>query len=422
MTKKPRVVIIGAGFGGIYAAREFHRAPVSVTLLDRRNHHLFQPLLYQVATAALAAPDIAAPIRRIMRRQRNAEVLLADAQTVDVQQRRVIVADGEQNGHVDYDYLIVATGATHSYFGHDDWETLAPGLKTIDDAFEIRHRVLMAFERAERETDPEKLRRLTTFVVVGAGPTGVELAGALAEIAHRTLTRDFRRFDPARSRVILLDGAPRVLPPYPPELSESAKRQLEELMVEVRTNAMVTGIDTNGVQLGDERIEAATVLWSAGVQASPLGASLGAPLDRIGRVLVAPDLSVPGHPEVFVIGDLAAIRHGQGWVPGVAPAAIQMGRHAARNIRRAIAGKAALPFKYKDKGMLATIGRSRAVALLGKRRFSGMPAWLLWLGIHIFFLIGFRNRLSVLFDWAWAYLTWQRSARVILEERRGIKD
>jgi NADH dehydrogenase len=422
MSQHPRVVIIGAGFGGIYAARELNRAPVRVTVLDRRNHHLFQPLLYQVATAALAASDIAAPIRKILRKQKNAEVLLADAQSVDVANKQVMVADGDANGNVEYDYLIVATGATHSYFGHDEWESVAPGLKTIDDAFEIRHRVLMAFERAEREQDANKRKVLTTFVVVGAGPTGVELAGALAEIAHRTMTRDFRRFDPAKSRVILVDGSPRVLPPYPPELSESAQNQLEELGVEVRTNAFVTGIDERGVQLGDDRIEAATVLWSAGVQASPLGASLGAPLDKTGRVLVAPDLSVPGHPEVFVAGDLAAIKHGDGWVPGVAPAAIQMGRHAARNIRRVLAGKPARPFRYRDKGMLATIGRSRAVAKLGKRRFSGLLAWLLWLGIHIFFLIGFRNRLSVLFDWAWAYLTWQRSARVILEERRGFKD
>ncbi|MBX3460719.1 MAG: NAD(P)/FAD-dependent oxidoreductase [Planctomycetes bacterium] len=409
-----RVVIVGAGFGGLYCARALKRADLRVTVVDRRNHHLFQPLLYQVATAALTAPDIAAPVRKILRSQRNAEVMLAEATGVDLVARKVLLAGGE----LDYDFLVIATGATHSYFGHDEWARFAPGLKTFDDAFEIRHRVLLAFEQAEIETDEARRKALTTFVIVGAGPTGVELAGALAEIARKTMARDFRNFDPARSRVLLLDATDRVLPAFPPQLSASAAKQLETLGVEVRTGARVTAIDEAGVQLGDERIDARTVIWAAGVQASPMGKALGAPTDRAGRVLVEPDLSVPGHPDVFVIGDLAAVKHRDGWVPGVAPAAIQMGWHTARNIRRRLKGDATVPFRYSEIANVATIGRRRGVADVKGLRFSGALAWLLWLVVHIFWLIGFRNRVSVLFDWMWAYVTWQRSARVILEETR----
>lgn len=412
---RKRVVIVGAGFGGLYCARALKRADLRVTVVDRRNHHLFQPLLYQVATAALTAPDIAAPVRKILRSQRNAEVMLAEATGVDLVARKVLLAGGE----LDYDFLVIATGATHSYFGHDEWARFAPGLKTIDDAFEIRHRVLLAFEQAEIETDEARRKALTTFVIVGAGPTGVELAGALAEIARKTMARDFRNFDPARSRVLLLDATDRVLPAFPPQLSASAAKQLETLGVEVRTGARVTAIDEAGVQLGDERIDARTVIWAAGVQASPMGKALGAPTDRAGRVLVEPDLSVAGHPEVFVIGDLAAVKHRDGWVPGVAPAAIQMGWHTARNIRRRLKGDATVPFRYSEIANVATIGRRRGVADVKGLRFSGALAWLLWLVVHIFWLIGFRNRVSVLFDWMWAYVTWQRSARVILEETRA---
>lgn len=411
---RKRIVIIGAGFGGLYCARALRRADATITLIDRRNHHLFQPLLYQVATGALAAPDIAAPVRKILRKQRNAEVMLAEATGIDTPSRKVLLAGGA----IAYDYLVVATGATHSYFGHDEWARFAPGLKTIDDAFDIRHRVLLAFEQAEVEPDPARRAELTTFVIVGAGPTGVELAGALAEIARKTLARDFRNFDPAQSRVLLLDAADRVLPTFPPKLSASAARQLATLGIDVRTGARVTAIDQAGVQLGDERIASRTVIWAAGVQASPLGKALGATTDRAGRVLVEPDLSLPSHPEIFVIGDLAAVRHGDGWVPGVAPAAIQMGWHTARNIRRRLKGESTVPFKYREIANVATIGRRRGVADVRGLRFSGALAWLLWLVVHIFWLIGFRNRVSVLFDWLWAYVTWQRSARVILEETR----
>lgn len=411
----PHVVILGGGFAGLYAVRALKRAPFRITLIDRRNHHLFQPLLYQVATAALAAPDIAEPIRKIFRRQRNVTVLLAEATTIDLQNRRVLLADGE----VAYDRLVVATGSTHAYFGHDAWSRHAPGLKSIEDAFEIRRRVLLAFEAAEREDDPEEQRVWLTFVVVGAGPTGVELAGALREIAQRTLARDFRNFDPRETRVILIEGSDRVLPPFPKALSRKARMLLEKRGVEVRTSRIVTGVDGEGVSIGEERIEARTVLWAAGVTASPLARSLGVALDEQGRVLVKPDLSVPGHPEVFVVGDLAAVKQDGEWVPGMAPAAIQEGRHAALNIRRSFEGKPCLPFQYKDRGMLATIGRSAAVAAIGPFRFSGFPAWALWLVVHIVSLIGFRNRLIVLFEWTWAYLTFQRSARVILDRPFG---
>jgi NADH dehydrogenase len=405
-------VILGAGFGGLTAAREAARAPLRVTVIDRRNHHLFQPLLYQVATAALSAPDIAAPIRQVLRRHRRTRVVLGEVVSIDLPARRVVLAEG---GALGYDYLIVATGATHSYFGHDAWAPHAPGLKTLEDALEVRRRLLLAFEKAEQEDDPERRRAWMTFVVVGGGPTGVELAGALAEIARHTLRGEFRSIDPATARVVLLEAADRVLPPYPPELSESARRQLEGLGVEVRTRGLVTAVDAGGVTVGEERIAARTVLWAAGVAASPLGLALGAPVDRAGRVQVTPELSVPGRPEVFVAGDLTILQQDGHAIPAVAPAAMQMGRHAARNVARMARGEPARPFRYVDKGSLATIGRRAAVADLGRVRLSGLPAWLAWLGIHIFFLIGFRNRFVVMFEWGWAYVTYQRGARIILD-------
>jgi NADH dehydrogenase len=406
---RSRVVIIGGGFGGLYAARALRRAPVDVTLVDRRNHHLFQPLLYQVASAALNPSDIAYPIRAALRRQRNARVLLAEAESIDVDRRIGTLDDGE----LEYDYLIVATGATHAYFGHDEWAEHAPGLKSIEDALEIRRRVLLAYEAAERETDTALRREWLTFVVVGAGPTGVELAGALAEIARHSLAKDFRSIDPADACVILLEGGDRVLPPYVPKLSAKAQRQLEKLGVEVRTKSLVTGIDDRGVDIGGDRIGARTVLWAAGVAASPLARSLGAPLDRAGRVEVEADLSVPGHPEVFVIGDLAAAGAPDARVPGVAPAAIQGGRHAAQCIRRAVRELPSEPFRYRDKGSLATIGRAAAVADFGRLKFGGFFAWAAWMLIHIFFLIGFRTKVFVMLSWAWAYLTFRRGARLI---------
>ncbi len=407
--ERPHVVILGGGFAGLYAARGLARAPVRVTLVDRENHHLFQPLLYQVATAALNPSDIASPLRRVFRRQRNVTVLLGEATAIDVDARRVQLADDA----LAYDWLIVATGATHSYFGHDEWARHAPGLKSIPDALEIRRRVFVAFEAAEREPDEALRRAWLTFVVVGAGPTGVELAGALAEIAHQTLRKDFRRIDPSSARVLLLEAGPRVLAAYPEALSAKAVRQLQRLGVEVRTGALVTAIDGEGVRIGDERLPARTVLWSAGVQASPLARSLGAPLDRVGRVKVTPLLTVPGHDEVFVLGDLAFFEQGGAPVPGIAPAAIQEGRYAAREIARAVAGAPRTPFRYRDKGMLATIGRAAAVARLRHLQVSGFVAWLLWLLIHIFFLIGFRNRVFVIFSWAWSYFTTERGARLI---------
>jgi NADH:ubiquinone reductase (H+-translocating) len=409
----PHVVVIGGGFGGLYAARALRRAPVELTLIDRRNHHLFQPLLYQVATAALNPGDIAYPIRSVLRRQENARVLLGEATSIDTA-RQVVELD---QGELEYDFLVVATGATHSYFGHDEWTSLAPGLKTVEDALDIRRRVLIAYEAAERETSPELRREWLTFVVVGAGPTGVELAGALAEIGRLTMARDFRSIDPTQARVILVEGLDRVLPSYPEKLSERARRQLERLGVEVRTSRLVTGIDERGVDLGEDRIGARTVLWAAGVKASPLAASLEVPLDRAGRVKVEPDLSIPGHPEVFVIGDLAAIEQDGEEVPGVAPAAIQAGKHVAANIRRLVAGGEPRPFRYRDRGSLATVGRSKAVAdLPGGLRFSGLLAWLAWWAVHVLFLIGFRNRVLVMFGWAWNWLTFQRGARLITGE------
>jgi NADH dehydrogenase len=405
-----RAVIVGGGFAGLYAARALGSAPLDLVVVDRRNHHLFQPLLYQVAGAALNPSDIAAPIRHVLRRQRNATVILAEVVAVEPGARRLRLDDG---GTLDYDWLVLATGVRHSYFGRPDWERLAPGLKSVEDALEMRRRILLAFEAAEREGDAARRRAWLTFVVVGAGPTGVELAGSLSEIARHALSRDFRRIDPRQARVVLVEAGPRVLPPYPEELSARAREQLAELGVEVRTGTRVQAIDQHGVDLDGERLEARTVLWAAGVEASPLGRSLGVPLDRAGRVQVLPDLSVPGHPEVFVVGDLACFEQDGRALPGVAPVAIQQGRHVAANLRRILCGDAPLPFGYRDKGSLATIGRARAVADFGRLRLSGLGAWLAWLLIHILFLIGFRNRLLVLFEWAWVYLTWERGARLI---------
>jgi NADH:quinone reductase (non-electrogenic) len=405
-----RVVIVGGGFAGLTAARTLRHAPVQITLIDRHNHHVFQPLLYQVATAGLSSTNIAAPLRHILRRQRNATVLLADAIGVDLRRQRLILRDGE----LSYDFLVLAAGATHSYFGHEEWSHHAPGLKTLNDAIDIRRRVLLAFEEAERETDEARRAEWLTFVVIGAGPTGVEMAGTLAEIARHTLRGEFRRIDPARARVILVEGTDRVLPPYPADLSEKAQRQLEGLGVVVFTSKMVTGVDATGVWLGEERIAARTLVWAAGVAAAPIGRSLGVPVDRAGRVKVGTDLTVPGHKEVFVTGDLALVEEDGRPVPGVAPAANQMGRHAALNIVRTLEGQPHAAFHYVDKGSLATIGRRAGVAVIGRLRLSGAPAWLAWLGIHVFFLIGFRNRIVVMLDWALAYLTYQRYARLLL--------
>ncbi|MGC2241748.1 MAG: NAD(P)/FAD-dependent oxidoreductase [Acidimicrobiia bacterium] len=403
---RPRVVIIGAGFGGLNAAKALRRAPVDITIIDRRNFHLFQPLLYQVAAAALNPSDIAYPIRSVFRRQDNVKsILLAEVTEIDPVTHSVEIDDGQL---VPYDYLILATGATHSYFGHDDWEPLAPGLKTLEDALVIRRRILLAFEQAELH--PEEAPRLLTFVVVGGGPTGVELAGAMIEIAVHALGTEFDVIEPSRARVVLVEGAPHVLPVYPEKLSESARRQLESLGVEVRTDALVDSIDESGVVLTDgSRIDAGTVLWAAGVSASPLGAMVGGETDRSGRVTVEPDLSVPGHPGVFVVGDLARLEG----VPGVAPAAMQMGRHAARMVTADLEQRPRTIFHYRNKGSLATIGRARGVADFGWMRFSGFAAWAAWLGVHIFYLIGFRNRFFVFVSWAWSYLTFRRGARII---------
>ena len=409
-TPQPRVVILGCGFGGLWAAQALRNASVDLTVVDRTNHHLFTPLLYQVATAGLAAPAIAAPIRHILATQRNAMVLMAEVQALHPDQRSVQLDDGTELG---YDYLIVATGSMHSYFGNDAWAPFAPGLKTLEDALDIRARILVAFERAERETDAARRAAWLTFVVIGAGATGVELAGTLAEIARHTLRGEFRRFDPRKARVVLVEGSDRVLPPYPPDLSEKALQQLERLGVTVWLGKRVTGVDADGVSMGAERLDAKTVIWAAGVASSPLGRSLGAPLDRAGRVQVQPDLSVPGHPEIFVAGDLAAVPG----VPGIAPAAKQMGRHAALNIISGLRAQPTRPFRYRDYGQLATIGRKAAVALLGKVKLSGFPAWFVWLTAHIYFLINFRNRLVVMIDLAGAYWTFHRYARIVMRSR-----
>jgi NADH dehydrogenase len=411
MDHRPHVVIVGAGFGGLTAARALKRASVRITVVDRANHHLFQPLLYQVATAALSPADIAAPIRRILRRQKNVEVMLADATTIDLATQRVILADGA----LAYDVLIVATGATHAYFGHDEWERFAPGLKTLKDALDIRRRVLLAFETAEREPDETRRRAEMTFVIVGGGPTGVELAGTLAEVARQTLARDFRHIDTSQARVVLVEASDRVLGTFDDQLSAQARSQLERIGVEVRLGAPVSEITAAGARVGADWIAARTGLWAAGVAASPLARSLNIPLDRAGRVPVEPDLTIPGHRNVYVIGDLAHLEQDGKPVPGIAPAAMQEGRHAAANLLRTLRGQPRLPFHYIDKGALATIGRGAAVAHIGSIRASGYLAWLLWLFVHIFFLIGFRNRLLVMIQWAWSYFTFDRGARLITE-------
>ena len=412
----PHVVIVGGGFGGLYAARALAHRPVRVTLLDRRNHHLFQPLLYQVATAALNASDIAVPLRSVLRKATNITVLLAEIERVDLANRRLVLDRGEMG----YDALVLAAGASHSYFGHDDWEVLAPGLKSLEDALEIRRRVLLAYEAAERESDGAEQQALLTFVVIGGGPTGVELGGALGEISRRTIARDFRVIDPTKARIILVEGGSRILPTFPESLSRRADDALRRIGVEVCTNAIVTRVTADAVWLGGKQIRARTVLWAAGVAAAPLAQTLGAPLDRSGRVLVEPDLSIPGHPEAFAIGDMCAFLHQTGTpLPGMAPVAIQQGRTVADNVLRRLSGKPTRQFRYRDKGSMATIGRAAAVAVVGRLRLSGLVAWLAWLLVHITFLIGFRNRFLVLFEWAWAYVTWHRGARLITGPWKG---
>jgi NADH dehydrogenase len=418
MAGQHRVVILGGGFGGLGAAMKLKRAPVEVTLVDRCNYHLFQPLLYQVATGTLSPANIASPLRNILKRHKNTRVLLAEATGIDAANRRVILSDGS----IEYDTLVVSTGSSHQYFGHDEWEKFAPGLKTVEDATDMRRRILLAFETAERETDPEKLRAWMTFVIVGGGPTGAELAGALGEIANDTLRRDFRNIDPSKARIILVEGADRVLPVYPPQLSAAARKMIERLGVTVRTGAMVTDIRKESVTLreGDktETIPTRTILWAAGVLGSPLGRIVaqetGATFDKAGRVNVEPDLTLPGHPEIFVIGDLARFTHQTGQpLPGVAQPAIQEGRYVAGAIARRLRGEKSPPFHYFDKGNLATIGRGAAVADLNWLRLSGFPAWLLWIFIHLLYIVEFQNRLLVFVQWAWFYFTYDRSARLI---------
>ena len=409
-----QILIIGGGFAGLYAARALAKADVSITLIDKRNHHLFQPLLYQVATGGLSPGDIAEPIRNILRDQKNCRVLLAQAESFDVDRRVVCLDDGE----LSYDWLLVCTGLQNQYFGHDkEWEPLAPGLKSLEDAVTIRRRFLMAFELAEREADPQRRRDLLTFVVIGGGPTGVELAGTMAEMARKSLPRDFQSFTGADTRVILVEGGDRLLGAFPEALSVSAKKQLESLGVEVRMNVRVNAIDAGTVTIGDEVLPTPNVFWAAGIGAGQLLESLGGERDRMGRVCVAPDCSVPGHPEVFVLGDCANLTDASGkMVPGVAQGAIQMGRYAAEVIKSRL-GNGVLPgpFVYNDKGMLATIGRSRAVGLVGGRQLTGFTAWLMWLFIHLIFLIGFDNQIIVLIQWAWAYLRYAQGARLITE-------
>lgn len=405
-------VIVGGGFAGLWATRALASAPVRITLIDRHNHHLFQPLLYQVATAGLSAPDIAAPLRHILRKQANVEVRLAEVAAIAPQEKHVVLADGTT---IAYDALLLATGATHAYFGHDEWARHAPGLKTLDDALQLRRHLLLAFERAEAETDPGKRAAWLSFAIVGGGPTGVELAGTLAEIARHTLKNEFRRIDPSQARVRLVEAGPRVLASFPGTLSEKARRQLERLGVEVVTGTPVSDITDEGYRLGETFIPAKTVVWAAGVAASPLARTLGVSLDRAGRVPVQPDLSVAGHPDIFVAGDLAAVTSDGRPVPGVAPAAKQMGRHVAQLLRARLSGGASPgAFRYRDYGNLATIGRMAAVVDFGRLKFSGLLAWWFWLTAHVFFLIGFRNRLVVLLNWCWAYWSYQRGARIIL--------
>jgi NADH dehydrogenase len=408
---KPHVLILGGGFAGLYAARSLKRAPVRVTVVDRRNHHLFQPMLYQVATAALNPSDIAAPIRSVLRDQPNTEVLLGIVESIDPARRRVVLTDGADSS---YDYLIVATGAQHSYFGHDEWERLAPGLKSLEDAVTIRERVLLAFEKAEREPDPVRRQALLTFVVIGGGPTGVEMAGAVAELRRYALRRDFRRIDPRDATVLLLEGGTRLLPSYPPSLSDKAKQELRRLGVEVRTETLVTNVRPGSVIAAGWTIPTQTVIWAAGNVASPVLHSLGTPLDPAGRAIVEPDCTIPGHPEVFVLGDAAHFNHQEGGpLPGISPVAIQMGQYAARAIQSDIEGQPRRAFHYWDKGQLAVIGRGRAVADIWKLHFGGLLAWVVWTFVHIFFLIGFRNRILVMIQWAWSYVTYGHGARLI---------
>ncbi|MBO0696308.1 MAG: NAD(P)/FAD-dependent oxidoreductase [Verrucomicrobia bacterium] len=408
--KKPRVIIVGAGFGGLEAAKKLARKDVQITVIDRTNYHLFQPLLYQVATAALSPADISAPVRSVLSKSKNVEVILAEVESVDVAAKKV--KTGEQE--FDYDYLILATGARHSYFGHNDWERLAPGLKSLEDAIELRRRILMAFEYAEKIDDEAARKAAMTFVIIGGGPTGVEMAGAIAEISRHTLAKDFRRIDPSQARVILIEGDPRLLSAFPEDLSQSAQKQLVDLGVDVRTNTRATNLTEAGVQVGDQFIPCRVKIWAAGNNASFVGKTLGVPVDRVGRAVVNDDLTIPGHPEVQVIGDLANFSHQTGEpLPGVSPVAIQEGRHAARNVLAMIKGRKLRRFHYWDKGSIATIGRNKAVADLKFIHLSGLPAWLTWLFVHIIWLVGFRNRLLVLFQWAWAYFTFDKGARLI---------
>jgi NADH:quinone reductase (non-electrogenic) len=410
MAPNPRVVIVGGGFGGLSAAKALARAPFEITLIDRNNHHLFQPLLYQVATAGLSPADIASPIRGILRDQRNVKVILAEVSGIDTA-RKEVIADGRR---IAYDYLVVATGARHAYFGHDDWAAFAPGLKTIDDATALRRRILLAFERAENETDADERRALMTFVVIGGGPTGVEMAGAIAELAKRALAADFRAIDPRCARIILVEAAPRLLTPFDPSLSEAARRALVHLGVEVKLGATVSECNAEGVRAGEEFIGSRTIIWAAGVMASPAGRWLGGETDRAGRLKVRADLSVPSHPEVFVIGDTAEVTAADGMpLPGVAPVAKQQGQYVARALIARAQGRTIEAFRYRDYGLLATIGRSRAVAQFGRLHLSGLIAWVLWSVAHIYFLIGFRNRSIVALNWAWSYLTFQRGSRLI---------
>jgi len=410
MNSKPHVVIIGAGFGGLEAAKKLSGEDVRVTVIDRTNYHLFQPLLYQVATAALSPADIAAPVRAILSKGENMEVILAEVESIDVGSKKVKMTDRE----LDYDYLIVATGARHSYFGHPEWERLAPGLKSLEDAVEIRRRILLAFEYAEKISDEAARKAAMTFVVVGGGPTGVEMAGAIAEIARHTLAKDFRHIDPSQARVILVEGEPKVLASFPEDLRDSAMRQLVDLGVEVRTGNHATNLSEHGLQVGEEFIPCRVKIWAAGNNASFVGHSLGAPIDRVGRVIVNKDLTIPNHPEVQVIGDLANFSHQTGDpLPGVSPVAMQQGRHAARNVLAMIDGRKPQRFYYWDKGSMATIGRNKAVADLKLIHLSGIPAWLAWLFVHVIFLVGFRNRFAVLFQWAWAYFSFNKGARLI---------
>lgn len=409
---RPQVVIVGGGFAGIAAARRLRGAPVDVTLVDRNNHHLFQPLLYQVATGGLAPTEIAAPIRTLLKRQANATVLMADVAAVDAPGKALVLADG---GRIGFDYLILAGGARHAYFGRDDWEAFAPGLKSLADALEMRRRFLSAFEEAERAEDPDARAAWLTFVVVGGGPTGCELAGVLPEIARLGMRREFRRIDPTRARIVLIENSPRVLNVFPEDLAARAQRDLQRLGVEIVNERKAAEIDAEGVTLDDgTRIAARTVFWAAGNRASPLGGTLGVPTDRAGRVVVDPDLSVPGHPDIFVVGDMASVRMGEHPVPGVAPAATQMGRHASETILERLRGAAGVPFVYRDKGSLAVLGRNAAVAQVGRVHLAGFLAWLMWLFIHVLYLVGYRNRFLVLLEWAYAYFTYQRGARLIV--------